>query len=83
MSRCMRTTIRLSDDLLAVAKKRAADSGRTLTALIEESLREALGRRAPPASKTRIKLTTFRGNGLRKGIDLDDGRALADAMDRP
>jgi len=38
-------TINLPDDLLAELKKRAAESGRTLTALIEDVLREALARR--------------------------------------
>jgi predicted transcriptional regulator len=36
----MRTTIRLDPHLLAEAKKLAAASGRTLTAVIEEALRE-------------------------------------------
>ena len=35
---CMRTTIRLREDLLRRAKKRAAEEGRTLTSLIEEGL---------------------------------------------
>lgn len=78
----MRTTIRLSDDLLAAARKHAASSGRTLTAVIEEALRESLGRRARQAPRKRLKLTTFRGTGLRPGVDLDDNGALADVMDR-
>ena len=36
----MRTTIRLDDDLLVEAKQRAARSGLTLTAVIEQALRE-------------------------------------------
>ncbi len=35
----IRTTIRLPDDLLTLAKQKAAAEGRTLTALIEEGLR--------------------------------------------
>jgi predicted DNA binding CopG/RHH family protein len=38
----MRTTVRLRDDLLERAKKRAAEEGRTLTSLIEEGLTLAL-----------------------------------------
>jgi hypothetical protein len=34
-----RTTIRLSDDLMRRAKRKAAAEGRTLTALIEDALR--------------------------------------------
>lgn len=54
----MRTTLRLPDDLLKEAKKRAAERGTTLTALVEEALREALSRaeegggRAEPVSLT-------------------------------
>jgi len=32
----MRTTVRLPDDLLLRAKRKAAEEGRTLTSLIEE-----------------------------------------------
>lgn len=79
----MRTTIRLNDDLLAAAKNLAANSGRTLTAVIEEALREALVRRSQPAPRKRLKLTTYRGTGMRSGIDLDDSGALLEAMGRP
>lgn len=77
----MRTTIRLSDDLLTAAKKAAAESGCTLTALIEDALREVLARKArPTGGRARVKLTTFRGTGLRPGVDLDDSAALLDVM---
>ena len=36
----MRTTVRLDDRLLADAKRHAAQSGRTLTSLIDEGLRD-------------------------------------------
>jgi Arc/MetJ family transcription regulator len=42
MSRYMRTTIRLDDQLLAEAKRYASESGRTLTGLIEDALSGAL-----------------------------------------
>ena len=41
---CMRTTIQLDDQLLLEAKKHAAQTGRTLKAVIEDALREALAR---------------------------------------
>lgn len=41
----MRTTIRLDEKLLKEAKRQAAESGMTLTAIIEDSLRERLARR--------------------------------------
>src|SRR5438034_1288223 len=38
----MRTTVRLSADLLRRAKKKAVEEGRTLTSLLEEGLKTAL-----------------------------------------
>jgi hypothetical protein len=40
----MRTTIRLDDDLLLEIKQLAARSGKTLTSVIEDALREMLAR---------------------------------------
>jgi hypothetical protein len=82
----MRTTVRLDDKLLSDAKALAARSGRTLTAVIEDALRETLARSAdvPPR---RVKLPASRGGqGLQPGVDLDDTAALLDLMesgDRP
>lgn len=77
----MRTTIRLDDDLLRQAKRAAADAGQTLTALIEESLRQSLASRSPKASRKRIKLVTDGSGGVGPGVDLDDSAALLDLME--
>ena len=77
----MRTTIRLDEQLLARAKKAAVESGTTLTAIIEEALREKLARRQQRDSRRRVRLKTFKGTGLRPGVDLDDTAALLDLMD--
>jgi Arc/MetJ family transcription regulator len=76
----MRTTIRLDDDLLARAKRAAAERGTTLTALIEDALRRALAPRSG-ADRSRPPLPTVRGDGLQSGVDLDDTAALLDRMD--
>jgi len=81
MSWRMRTTIRLPESLIAEAKKLASSTGRTLTAVIEDSLREALARRARPQRNRKVKLTTFGGRGLQAGVDLDDSASLLDRMD--
>jgi hypothetical protein len=78
----MRTTIRLDDDLLREAKTAAAASGRTLTELVEDALREALARRQAGAGRKRVVLRTFKGRGLRPGVDLDDSAVLLELMDR-
>jgi hypothetical protein len=79
----MRTTINLPDDLLARLKKLAAASGTTVTALIQDALREALARRQRTRPATVVRLTTYRGTGLQPGVDLDDSAALYDLMDAP
>ena len=77
----MRTTVRLDEHLLTEAKKLAAESGRTLTAVIEGALRDALMRRDAARKRTRVRLKTAKGDGVRPGVDLDDSAALLDAMD--
>ena len=78
----MRTTIRLDDELLAEAKRRAIETGRTLTAVIEDALREVLARRPAGYRRGPVELPTFRGAGLQPGADLDDSAALLDLMEQ-
>jgi hypothetical protein len=77
-----RTTVRLPDDLIRRAKRKAAAEGRTLTALIEDGLRRVLSERAPVRKADRIlpPVSTATG-GLRPGIDLDDTAALQEMDD--
>ena len=77
----MRTTIRIDDELLAEAKKRAADRRTTLTALIEDSLRESLARRKSRQTRKPFRIKAFGRGGLQPGVDLDDSAALLDRME--
>jgi hypothetical protein len=78
----MRTTIRIHDALFAELKAEAARTGRTLTQVIEDALRESLARRRSTARPRRaVELPTFRGRGLQPGVDLDSTAALLDLMD--
>lgn len=77
----MRTTVRLDPHLLAEARKRAAATGTTLTAVFEQALRESLARRSLKPAARPLRLKTFKGSGLRPGVDLDDSAALLDLMD--
>jgi hypothetical protein len=77
----MRTTIRLSDELLRETKLLAARSGKSLTAVIEEALREKLARQEPTERRKRVRLTTVGGEGVYPGVDLDSSAALLDYMD--
>ena len=76
-----RTTIRLDDQLLARAKRAAHETGRTLTAVIEDALRESLDRRRDRKRERPIKLRTVGGRGVQPGVDLDDSAVLRDRMD--
>jgi hypothetical protein len=78
----MRTTLRLDDRILREAKRIAAETGKTLGAVVEDLLREALlRRRAPRAPQGRLRLPTFRGKGVRPGVDLDDSAGLLERME--
>ena len=77
----MRTTIRIDDQLLKEAKQMAARTGKSLTAVIEEALRETLSRQREFRKRKQVTLTTFGGQGLLPGVDLDDSAMLLDLMD--
>ncbi len=78
----MRTTIHLPDDLLVRAKRVAADSNRTLSAVIEEALRASLSKRRD-RPRVRVELPTFGEGGPQPGVDLDDSAALFELMEGP
>jgi len=79
----MRTTIRIKDDLLKRAKKRAAEEGRTLTSLIEEALALAVAK--PKASRRgRVELPVSKASGgVLPGIDLNRSSDLEEVMNEP
>lgn len=81
MLRHMRTTVRLDDELLAEVKKLAASRGMTLTAVLDEALREMLARRSREGPAVAPRLPTFAGRGLQPGVDLDDSAALLELME--
>ena len=77
----MRTTVRLDEHLLAQAKRHAAEYGRTLTAVLEEALRESLARRNVRTKSKPVRLKTVKGGGIRARVDLDDSASLLDLME--
>jgi hypothetical protein len=66
-----RTTVRLAEDLLNRAKRKAAAEGRTLTSLIEEGLRAVVAEKHKGAKSARVmpRISKARG-GLVAGVDL-------------
>ncbi len=81
MLSCMRTTVRIDDDLLRDVKQYAAEEGMTLTAVLRQALRELLGRHRALKDRERVTLPTFSGDGLQPGVDLDDAAALLELME--
>ena len=77
-----RTTVRLDDNLLRQTRALAAETGRTLTAVIDDALREALARQRARGERPRVALPMFVGQGLQPGVDLDDSAGLLDIMER-
>ncbi len=77
----MKTTIRLDDQLLEMAKQYALVHGKTFTAIVEDALREKLMSRPLAKKQLKIKLKTVSGKGVNAGIDLDDSASLLDVMD--
>lgn len=78
----MRTTIRLDDDLLSEAKQLATETNRTLTAVIEDALRQHLAKQQDLAKRKPVRLKTVSGRGTLPGVDLDDSASLLDLMER-
>ena len=76
-----RTTVRLPDDLVRTAKRKAATEGRSLTALIEDGLRRVLSDRATGRADRVLPPVSSAGGGLMPGIDLDDNAALQEMDD--
>jgi len=76
----MRTTVSISDDLLAAARHRARERGQTLGEVVEAALRRELSDSRPRGERPAVPV--FRaGSGPRPGIDLTSNRALVEALD--
>lgn len=76
----MRTTLDLDDELLAAARRRAAERGSTLTAVVEEALSALLASRPRTRERFRLRLKTHRGR-LLPGVDIADRDSLFDVME--
>lgn len=77
----MRTTIHIDDSLLTELKGIAARTGRTLTAVINDALRDSLSRRRN-AKRPPVKLQVFHGTGIMPWVDLSDSDSLLKIMEK-
>ena len=78
---CMRTTLQIDDQLMQAAKKVAAESGRTLTAVIEDALRKSLAERKAVKKAPPFHLPSLNMGEPMPGVDLDNSAALLDIME--
>jgi hypothetical protein len=77
-----RTTIRLPEDLLKRARRKAVAEGRTLSALIEDGLRLVLSRTVTAGKAKRILPRVSKATGgLLLGIDISNSAALQEMDD--
>ena len=77
----MRTTLNIDDDLMKRVKKRASESGATITEVVEEALRAAVAGQVPRANRFSLRWNSVSGR-TRPGIDLADRDSLYNAMER-
>ena len=77
---CMRTTIRIDDALYREVKQRAAASGRTVAAVLEDAVRRGLNPTAG-GSRERFTVRASGTGGLMPGVDLSSNAGLAEVMD--
>ncbi len=77
---CMRTTIHIDDHLFTELKGIAVDTGKTLTAVIQDALRESLSRRRT-TKRPAVDLPLFHGTGVMPGVDLSDSASLLDLIE--
>jgi hypothetical protein len=83
----MRALLEIDEEVLAAAEREAARRGQSLSTFVELALSAFVA----PASRTgsarrerqRVELPTFRGQGLRPGVNLDDSAALLELMESP
>jgi hypothetical protein len=77
-----RTTVRLPEDLVRRAKRKAAAEGRSLTALIEDGLRRVVNETSGTRRAQRVlPPVSSASGGLAPGIDLNDSAALQELDD--
>jgi len=76
----MRTTLDIDDELLAAARRVAAEKGTTLTAFVEHALAASLTPRGATDTSYRLQWKTHRGRTL-PGVDVSDRDRLFERME--
>lgn len=76
----MRTTLTIDDELIVIAKKQAAEEGRSVSSVVSDALRRFLDAPKLPLERRPFVMPTFSGSG-RDAIDSEphDFRILEEA----
>ena len=81
MLRHMRTTLNIDSEIMSLVKKRAAESGRTITEIVEQALRKEVSGQAPRVTRFTLRWSAVPGKA-QTGIDIADRDSLYGAMER-
>lgn len=76
----MRTTIRIDDDLYRAVKERAARSGRSIGAVLEDAIRMGMKPRVR-SDAGRFTVRASGSGGLVSGVDLTSNAAVREVLD--
>lgn len=76
----MRTTLNVDDELMRRVREVAASTGRTITQVVEDALRQALAGRPHESEDFRLEWVSAPGK-LQPGVDLADRDSLYDRME--
>lgn len=76
----MRTTLNIKNEIMALVKRRAAESGRTITDIVEQALSNELSGKQPEKRRFILRWSAVAGKA-QAGIDLADRDSLYSVMD--
>ena len=76
----MKTTVEISDALMATARAVAAREGTTVRALIEEGLRISIAERRKRSKPFKLRDATVGGQGLQPGFSFERWADIRDAI---
>ncbi len=77
----LRTTLNIDDGIMSLVKKRAAETGRTITEVVEQALRKEVSGQAPRTDRFTLRWSPVAG-GTQPGVGLADRDSLYSAMER-
>jgi hypothetical protein len=81
MLKHMRTTLNIDSEIMLLVRKRAAESGRTITEIVEQALRKEVSGQPPRTNRFVLRWSTVSGKA-QPGIEIADRDSLYGVMER-